>query len=123
MQLPLKALPQFLNNFPGFPNNNLNFLLNSHNHILAMSTSHIDTGAGLPTNRAVLLFQLREGVSLLLELPDFIGKVGDLLLDDLKMMAFGSLGVGDCSSGGRVVLDRGFVFVEYYHVYAVALHR
>ena len=105
MQLPLKALPQFINNFPGFPNNNLNFLLNSHNHILPVPTSYVNTGAGLPTNRAVLLFKLGEGVSLLFEVPDFIRKVGNLLLDDLKVMSFGSLSVGDGRSGSRMVLD------------------
>lgn len=105
MQLPLKALSQFIDYFPGFPNNNLNFLLNSHNYILPVPTSQINTGAGLPADGTVLLFKLGEGVSLLLEVPDFIGEVGNLLLDDLKMMSFGSLSVGDGSSGGRVVFD------------------
>ena len=60
MQLLLEGLTEFFDNPLGFPNDDLNFLLNSQGNILAVRCGNIDTSTGLLAERAVVLPGLGE---------------------------------------------------------------
>lgn len=125
LQLLLKAFPQPVDYFFGFPDHQLYLLLDGEEKILG-----VVVGVGEVERRALremaIVFEESEILGLRLELPHLFSQVLDFLLDDVillrvagLLLALGTVGRPRLS----LLLDRLLVVLEDYHVELAFLHQ